>query len=56
MRMIAVTYVYMINKYIELLDTIFMVFKKKNNQVRVYSGKNIRCFFENNTLLYIIVI
>ena len=38
MRMIAVTYVYMINKYIELLDTIFMVLKKKNNQVRVYSG------------------
>ena len=44
MRMIAVTYVYMINKYIELLDTIFMVFKKKNNQVRVYSGNKIRCF------------
>ena len=33
MRMIAVTYVYMINKYIEFADTFFMVFKKKNNQV-----------------------
>jgi hypothetical protein len=33
MRMIAITYVYMINKYIEFADTFFMVFKKKNNQV-----------------------
>lgn len=33
MRMIAITYVYMINKYIEFADTFFMVFKKKNNQI-----------------------
>ena len=35
MRMLAVSYVYMINKYIEFADTFFMVFKKKNNQVHL---------------------
>ena len=33
MRMVAITYVYFINKYIEFADTIFFVARKKNNQL-----------------------
>ena len=33
MRMVAVTYVYVINKYIEFMDTFFFVARKKDNQV-----------------------
>ena len=33
MRMISVSYVYFINKYIEFADTLFFVARKKNNQI-----------------------
>ena len=34
-RMIAITYVYLINKYMEFADTFFFVARKKDNQVIV---------------------
>ena len=33
MRMISVSYVYLVNKYIEFADTFFFVARKKNNQI-----------------------
>ena len=33
MRMVSVSYVYFINKYIELADTLFFVLRKKNEQI-----------------------
>lgn len=33
MRMVSVSYVYLVNKYIELSDTLFFVMRKKNSQI-----------------------
>ena len=33
MRMVSVSYVYLVNKYIELSDTLFFVLRKKNSQI-----------------------
>jgi len=33
MRMVSISYVYLVNKYIELSDTLFFVLRKKNSQI-----------------------